>query len=428
MAEDYFSQEYQTELEAARRKQQLAEMLQQRAMNFQPAQSQGRIASKTPFSALLANLGTQYVAGRSADQAGEQAGLTRQRFENEQNQAVEAWQKLPEAAKIPQGTVSRYPMIRKLAQALQERKQAILDKSADLIGKRDVGMAVDTLQTGQIPQGSTIPRAVTTVNDQRVYENEVGDFRDRSGPPININGDLFQETIGTGTLRSINNAPRVNVTNTARETNKAYEAMGAQAPEIGQTTMDQGRDAVDQFNKATMITRLAQDPQVITGFGAEPRLFLEKASVQLFGNDPNAAAKTETLLSGIAEQTLDASTELKGATTDRDWDRLGQARAGKISYTPESIQELGYIAQAKAYNRYIRALRQREAASQFQGTSDVLKAFPLPPPPVAQLSPNLFEPQPDGTVRYIGSIEAITGKTPPPKKQKNEFEGFKVVR
>lgn len=224
-----------------------------------------------------------------------------------------------------------------------------------------------------------------------------------------------------------------NKVNTAGEV-AALEAGGKKVPEIMEKTMTEARAGVDQRDKAQRLFTLASDPQVITGAFAEPRHFLSNLATLLNFQGPEGPAKTQQLMAGLAEQTLDASNELKGAITEKEWPKLAAARAGDINWTPQALQQLSALAMAKAHNQTIRAHQQRNGALGFKGADQVATMYPMPSYGSAQFPKELFDERPDGTVVYKGGVGALIspgvkgapvlktspGSRPPPQKMTKE--------
>lgn len=236
-----------------------------------------------------------------------------------------------------------------------------------------------TVASAPGPDGRQVPYLVNTMDGGRKQGTSIG-------LPSNVSVDTAGEKAG-------------------------ITALGKKLPEIAEKTMTTMQGAVKALDDAERIYSLANDPEVTTGALAEPEIFLRNLAVKLGGSGAEGVAKTQALVSSIAEQTLDASIDLKGAITDKEWPRLAQARAGEISYTPAALKTLAQIQRAKEFNKYIQALNQRESGKKngVGGIEANLAMFPAPALGSRVFPEEEFGSRPDGTVFYKGSTEPLFG-------------------
>lgn len=396
MADQNLPYEYQSQIIAAERRKQLAEALQKQAFGFSGAQGQGRIMPKTSPLAWLANTAAGYLASKgAADAEQKQAGVMQQAEKARQAEMLALLQ-APEGERDTLAAGAKFPQTQGLAKTLYDRKQAKLKTVLENVAKYDPVQAANLGLTEQLPTELKAPAPKMPQSGTDSAGNTYSFVTDPAGKV------------------DFKYAPKgLQVINNPAQTEKAALIAGAgKIPEIGASTKTEMERAVDQRDKADRLMALAKDPDVITGFGADPQRFVASLAAKLNLTGPDAVAKTQSLLSNIAEQTLDASLDLKGAITEKEWPRLAQARAGEISYSPAALLELGHIARAKAHNQFIRAARQRQGVGNFAGGEEVLKMYPTPAYGSAAFPENLYKERPDGTMQYVGSIEAILGKAP----------------
>lgn len=154
MENSFIPPEYASQLEAAERKKRMAQMLMQRSMSFQGAQSQGRIASKTPALAWLANLGTMGLAGYNENQASKAAGEVRTKAAGAERAELERLQNLPMPEAIKAAAASQFPTARKWGETAQAQRQKMLEGGLKVLGDSgDYNSAFQGYQSGQLPQG-----------------------------------------------------------------------------------------------------------------------------------------------------------------------------------------------------------------------------------------------------------------------------------
>lgn len=159
---------------------------------------------------------------------------------------------------------------------------------------------------------------------------------------------------------------------------------------------------------AQRIDALANDPEVVTGFGAGPLAGLQNAAAKLGFTGNDGAAKTQALMSEFAAQTLEASKNLKGSISDKDLPFLREASGGNMNYTPEAIKHLAGLAKAVAHNQMINGRKQWESASTVEGADQIVKLYPQPEFGQWEMD-GRFEPTAGGRVRYNGSLPGVNG-------------------
>lgn len=282
----------------------------------------------------------------------------------------------------------------KIADELAKREEARLLGAAKIAGPETPTAAVDWLRNGKIDPNWKAPEL-----DAPTFGVDPG-------------GNSYSLLNQPGRKRDLKYAPKATSVSVDTAGEKAgITALGKKLPEIAEKTMTTMQGAVKALDDAERIYSLANDPEVTTGALAEPEIFLRNLAVKLGGSGAEGVAKTQALVSSIAEQTLDASIDLKGAITEKEWPRLAQARAGEISYTPAALKTLAQIQRAKEFNKYIQALNQRESGKKngIGGIEANLAMFPAPALGSRVFPEEEFGSRPDGTVFYKGSTEPLFG-------------------
>jgi hypothetical protein len=412
MADQMLPPEYQMEISSAQRRRALAEMLLKQSLQGSQPQMAGRIMPKTSSLAPIAQALTAFISNKSAEDADAAMGETRQRYSADETAALQKLQGLPEDDAISQGQTSQFSRAQAMAKALQERRAKQLEMQVKAISEGGDTQSAARLAAGNAPSKDYVYPGVKPI------EHGV----DAQGNPYSLTFNRRAEP------QMSRPSPGIKIINTPEQQESAEaKALGGQMPEIARTTAKTQQGAVDAMAKADRILQLAKDPKVITGFGADPARFVESLTTKLGFTGPEGLAKTQVLLSTIAEQTLDASGELKGAITEKEWPRLAQARAGEISYTPAALQELAYIARAKAHNDFIRAYQQRGGQAEAGGTRS-LKVFPAPSMGSNAFPAELYRENADGTVQYKGSVDALLPKKGPTGKPMSADEEAAALR
>jgi len=299
--------------------------------------------------------------------------------------------------------------VREAQEKEAERKRQLAEAAARLYGEKGATQqGLQTLQTQNIDPN--LPIAPAPEPQLTFPQSPEG-----KSVPFTVNTDP-KTGKRTGTAGSLGGTTEIRM---GAEEKAIDKAVGGKLPDIFEKSANTIQQAAQSQQAADRILKLAQDPEVITGFGADPRRFLASAASFFNFTGPDAVSKTQALLSHIAEQTLDASIDLKGAITEKEWPRLAQARAGEISYSPAALQELAHIARAKEHNKMILAMRQRNAAAtRNESAAGLASLYPIPQVLELDFPPELYERMGDGTVRYKGSVQALLAKAASPKPQK----------
>jgi len=405
------------ELLAEKRKQQLAMALLEQLSKGAPQPEKTRILAKTPLAVVLMNtVGQHFARGdlRDADQrvAEISRGDKEKRLAGYSSATNELMTSPDKNAAIAKFLASGDPMVRALAQAelkaMREREEKEAErrkfyggKAGDaLVEKGDTTGALNIYASGgQIDPTRRPPAAPAP---QLTFPQSP----DGRTTPFTTNIDP-KTGKQTGTAGSLGNTTEIRM---GTEEKAIDKAIGGKLPDIFEKSAATIQQAAQSQQAADRILKLAQDPQVITGFGADPRRFLASAASFFNFTGPDAVSKTQAMLSHIAEQTLDASIDLKGAITEKEWPRL---RAGEISYSPPALQELAHIARAKEHNKMILAMRQRNAAAtRNESAAGLASLYPIPEVLELDFPPDLYKRMGDGTVRYKGSVQALLAKAP----------------
>jgi hypothetical protein len=133
---------------------------------------------------------------------------------------------------------------------------------------------------------------------------------------------------------------------------KYGEALAGKVSEDDINKMKAAEKAPDLSKTADRILALVQDPQLITGFGAEFRLNAARALNIVGLSDDETVRNTELLVSTLGSQTLNAIQESGLGTgqgfTDKDRIFLQEAKAGRIEFSRDTLARMARLARKAA--------------------------------------------------------------------------------
>lgn len=147
--------------------------------------------------------------------------------------------------------------------------------------------------------------------------------------------------------------PSVSVTVPVNTEKKYGESFASKIADADVSLRDAAEKAPQLAERANRIKQVLASGNAITGFGADFRLGFGKAAA-LAGLESagDAAANTETLAAGLAQNTMDAikASGMGGGTgfSNADRDFLEKAVGGKITLEPQAISRLADLAHRAA--------------------------------------------------------------------------------
>jgi hypothetical protein len=379
--------EYQAQIRDLERKRQMAMMLQQQALQQQPTQVIGNRAVKNSPLAGIAQVLSGYLGQKLGSQA--DTGIAQQlgKYQEAARGEVNRVQSLPEDLAIPAGRSSPYPQAQQLAKAMWEAQQKRNQAGAEILGKaEDVPAAMKALQSG-------IPTDYTPPQPAPVQFGQQGQAPYAIVPQPNGKRDFHFAPAG------------ISITNDMVGERAVEKAVGAKVPDVVEGARHTIMQAGEALQNASMVAKLAADPEVTTGFGANQALGLKALAAKLGFGGEEGVAKSQALLSGIASQTLAASGELKGAISDKEKPFLEEAKAGRIAYTPAAIQHLAALSAAVNHNRLMAAREQWQGGASVKGAENAAQMWPMPPVNHQLPGPeSAYTQLPRGRVQYNGSL------------------------
>lgn len=424
------------ELLAEKRKQEIAAMLLKQLSGGAPQVEKTRILAKQPILGALLNAGGQFLARNDLQRADQRIGeITqgqRQKAQEEYSAASNEMMNAPDKnAAIAKFIASGNPMVRALAQAElkavreaaekeAERKRQLAEAAARLYGEKGATQqGLQTLQTQNIDPN--LPIAPAPEPQLTFPQSPEG-----KSVPFTVNTDP-KTGKRTGTAGSLGSETRI-VLPEAKKEAAAATALGGEVPKVLRETMEGAQKSIQVMDSASRILDTLQDPAVITGAFAEPRLFLAKVGDLLGLAGSKDIGKTQGLMSELANQTLSAVRRLPGAITEKERPFLEMAAAGKLDYSPDALRRLAEIAQVVAHNELMQYVKQYDAAARQPGVGESAGMYPFPKGWRFQPNEKTMEPQGEGSdlwrMRPQSAAPAApdpTGLTPAEQKRLEEL-------
>lgn len=189
--------------------------------------------------------------------------------------------------------------------------------------------------------------------------------------------------------------PAVKVTTNVSTERKYGEQFAGQIAQADSAMRDAAIKAPELADRAITIKNTLASGKVITGTAADFRLQLGKALNLVGANDGETVANTETLVSQLASNTMDAikASGMGGGTgfSNADRDFLEKAKGGRITLQAETIDRLAGLAHRAAT---LSAQRWNTRVKQIPGsalegtgiTTEPIGVSPLPSGPLSGAS------------------------------------------
>lgn len=402
--------EYQAQLDAAKRKQFLAQLLTQRAMAYNGPQQGGRIMARTSPLAGLVNGLTGYLGIRGDNQATEDIAGVRKSYGDAETKAITDFQGLPPDQQQAAGQTSQFSRVRDIAKAMQAQNEKRLELGVGAVKDSDPAGALGMVQAGKIPEGYKVPP---------VPEPTFGTSPTGAGYVMAKNrkgeADVKFEPKGVAVTTNVGGE---------KQQVAAEKALGGEVPKILETTTANAKKAIDSIQTSDRIESLLKDPNTITGFGANTLSGLASIGTALGFQGPEAAGKTQSLLAELAGQTLNEVKRLPGAITEKERPFLEMAASGKVDWTPQAVQRLADLARVGAHNTLVESQKQYQGVLSTPGAEQGVNMYPFPTgwnfaadaKKYAPITPdNGMNPQ---KYKYIGDSAPAAPATPTAPNQK----------
>lgn len=327
--------EYLAEIQAAQKRQALANALLTKGMGFTGEKSQGRLAARTSLGTLLAANAGGMLGGLAGEEAQGAINATRERAGNAQRAELLRMQGLPETERINSGLASRWSGVRAEAGAQRKISEERRGKAIGAAGAAgDVQAAVD-LAGGMA----------------------LSDFK----PPTYKDAEIFEKD-GQKYVRNFDNRGRPTVTPvrsgvTVNNVIPGDEAkLGLSAFEAGFKPRQEGADAAKNVFTATTRAVDALQRGAQAG-GLENSKQFVRSVLQGMGVNTPATAETAELSMTLGNALLAEASKIK-PISNNDIDTL-RGIVGQIATDPEALSRALAYSQAisfralKQYGQYV---------------------------------------------------------------------------
>lgn len=283
--------EYQTQIDALRKKQALAQLLMKQGLNPQMAQSQGRMAARTSPLSFLSSALSSYVGSQADSKADEGIAGVKQKYSADAQGAIDQFLQAPEDAQQGFAAKSQFPQVQALAKEMAAQRQKRLEGFSGAVKDVDPQGAARALISGRLPGGDYAVPAVPPMEQGRL-EDGTPFVRD-----INRKGE--------GTTRLVR--PPIQVNN---QIPRAESRMSLDVLEAGLKPREEAATAAKNVISATnrAVDALARGAQA--GGGEEIKQGLRKA-LQAFGVTPAGTAETNELQMALGSAILNEAAKIK---------------------------------------------------------------------------------------------------------------------
>lgn len=365
-------QEYQDQIDAAKRRQMIAQALQQMALSNKGPQQIGPVAAKISPLASLANIGQAGLGGYLDNQAMQEQSAVKSQFQNDQNAEIRRIQGLPVVQAGSEAQASKFPAV----QAIGATLQANLEKRRDLLAK-------EKLQAGDIGGAANMLSGVEDVNNPsplKAYPDPtpttIPDPNDPTGQrkvPMIMSFDKYGRKVlspATG-MTTIVNAPNV----------EAVDRLHNEQSQL-QTRQAQAETAQNTLATAERLTQALQEGAVIGG-GADLKQTARKI-MQAVGIDTPESGPTDLARTQFGGGMLAQINKLGRNPTDYD-EKLMQKLVGSLDTDPNAAPALIAFMTAQAHKTlqdfgdFVNTKRSGTGAATFPGLYDTADNGIRPP-------------------------------------------------
>lgn len=329
MADNFLPPDYQSDIDAAQRRLQLAQMLQQRGMNLEAPQAQGAQAARiSPFSAIASAL-SGAGGGYFANQAQGDIQNVRKRYATDEAADIAKLQGLAEPEAIKAGQVSQFPRSREIAKTMQTQAEKRRELLSGVYGT-----------AGQVPRAEAVLTGQPIPAAQPPKMPEYGTVAGPEGKPLPILTNFDKYGIPTGRLGAQGTAVNVN-TNLPNEEGKMVVSQLAK-------NLDERRAKAEAAKSTYAAANQALDA-LESGAGAgggEAFKQTARKAAQAFGIQLPETASTEQLSMALLQGVIGQAKNLRPAS-DTDL-KILQQMAGSVGTDPTALSKALAFAQSMA--------------------------------------------------------------------------------
>lgn len=328
-------QEYQDQIDQARRRQMIAQMLQQQAMQNKGPQQVGPVAAKISPLAALANVAQMGVGGYLDSSAMSDASTAKSQFEKDQLADLQRIQSTPEPGQVAAAQISKFPQNQAIGRALQGQMEKRREEAAKIAGTAGDEQGAMNLLSGQTPVNQY--QAKQYPAPQIKYEVDTNDPSGQRKIPYIYNYDKN----GRPTI-----SPGSSMTQTVNLPGKEGElAATREQSELG-SMQNQAQTAQATLATAQRLTQALQDGGVTGGGGdlkQTARKFFQAFDINLPETGPTDVARTQ-----LGAGMLANINKLGRNPTDYD-EKLMQRLIGSLDTDPNAMPQLIAFMTAQAH-------------------------------------------------------------------------------
>lgn len=326
MSDQMLPPEYQSQIDALRKKQLLAQLLQKQGLNPQMAQSQGRMAARTSPLSFLSSALSAYVGSQGDAKADAGISGVKQKYAADAQGAVDSFLQTPETEQDAFAAKSPFPVVQQMAKTLAERKK---QRVSDFITSvKDV----DPAAAGSAALAGNAPQAPYSVPGLKPSESGTLPDGTQFVRDFNRKGEPTTRLVGKG----------VNVVN---QIPKAENAMALGVLEAGLKPREEAAVAAKNVISATnrAMDSLVRGAQA--GGGQTLKQALRKAA-QAFGVTPAETAETDELRMALGSAILSEAAKIK-PISNTDIETLKEI-VGSINTDPNALVRALAFMQAES--------------------------------------------------------------------------------
>lgn len=355
-------QEYQDQIDEARRKLLIAQMLQTQSMNFKGPQQIGPVAAKTSPLAGLANIAQAGLGGMMGANATADASAAKTRFETDQAGDLSRIFALPEDQQPQTAQTSKFPQNQAIGRAMQASMEKRREEGAKLASQAGDEPGAMGILNGAIPMKGYVPK---TYPEPEIINRP--DPNDPSGVR-QVSYIKQYDKNGRQTL-----SPASSMTQTVNLPGKEGELAATREQSDLSAHQGQAQNAMQILSTADRVVN-ALGQGAVTGGGGDlkqnARKFFQAVGIDIPETGPTDLARTQ--LGGIM---LGQINKLGRNPTDYD-EKLMQKLVGSIDTDPTALPQLLSFMTAQAhkslqdFNDFLQIKRNSPASKTYPGLYD----------------------------------------------------------
>lgn len=361
-------QEYQQQIDEARRKQMIAQMLQAQSMQNKGPQQIGPVAAKTSPLAGLANIAQAGIGGVMDANAMADASRVKSQFEKDQSVDLQKLFAAPEAQQPQIGAASIFPQNQAIARTLQTQAEKRREEGAKILstsGETSEAMAYLNNQTP--PPKRAFPQPIVST------QPDPNDPTGQRKIPFITNFDKYgRPTMSVGSA----------ATSTINLPNKEAEVRSGNEQDALKARQSQAESAQQTLATAQRLTQALEQGAVIGG-GADLKQTARKI-MQAVGIDTPESGPTDLARTQFGGGMLAQINKLGRNPTDYD-EKLMQKLVGSLDTDPNAAPALIAFMTAQAHKTlqdfgdFVQTKRGGQAAQMFPGLYDTADNGIRPP-------------------------------------------------